>query len=356
MKRLGYCILLVSILVLLIPVPGFASGIQDDRVVFGGVYRLESGEVLDGDLAVFGGVAFLAEESRVVGSVLVLGGNLDVYGQIDGDIIILGGNVNLGGTAVILGDIASLGANVNNQGARIEGGFVEGDNVSFPVDFDDFDFDFFRWTRIPFRSMRMSFEAQVLGYLFVSFALAAVAVLAGLLIPEPTARVAKAVMDQPAAAGGLGLLTLFVVPPLLILLAITICLFPVSLLGFFVLALAWVFGIIALGYEVGIRLAKATHQEFQPIMAAGLGTLVLSLVVGGIGFIPCLGALVSLLVGIFGLGAVLLTRFGTRTYPNGDMRFEQEAHGEIATSTPAEEKALVEGAQDSENGDLGEDG
>ncbi|MFQ5923361.1 MAG: hypothetical protein ACE5M4_11005, partial [Anaerolineales bacterium] len=37
-------------------------------------------------------------------------------------------------------------------------------------------------------------------------------------------------------------------------------------------------------------------------------------VVGGIGLIPCIGWLAPLLVGAAGLGAVILTRFGSREY------------------------------------------
>jgi hypothetical protein len=91
-----------------------------------------------------------------------------------------------------------------------------------------------------------------------------------------------------------------------------------------------VFGWIALGLEVGKRLAIALNQEYQPVVMAGLGTLVLSLVVNGINFIPCVGWFAPFLVSAVGLGGVILSRFGTQTYVIS------------AAAVPAEEEAIVE--------------
>jgi hypothetical protein len=68
---------------------------------------------------------------------------------------------------------------------------------------------------------------------------------------------------------------------------------------------------------VGQRIAQALEQEIQPIVVAGIGTLVVALVVLGFGFIPCIGWLAPALVGAYGLGGVILTRFGTRFYTPG---------------------------------------
>ena len=130
MKRLSAVVGLIVLLTLAIPTPAFASESSDGRVVLGGTYRLESGEILDGDLAVIGGAAYLEEESRVTGSVLVLGGNLEVYGQIDGDVIIVGGNTNLGPAALIQGDVATLGGNLNADATQIQGDIISG--TDFP--------------------------------------------------------------------------------------------------------------------------------------------------------------------------------------------------------------------------------
>ena len=333
MKRLSAVVGLIVLLTLAIPTPAFASESSDGRVVLGGTYRLESGEILDGDLAVIGGAAYLEEESRVTGSVLVLGGNLEVYGQIDGDVIIVGGNTNLGPAASIKGDVATLGGNLNAEAAQIQGEIISGTDFAIPYDFENFEFEFDRLSVPPLPGFGMSIEARVISYLFMSFLMTAIAVMVVLFWPKPTRTAAQVVITKPAAAGGLGLLTLFVVMPVLTLLIVTVCLIPVSLVGFLVFGVAWVFGIVVLGYEVGNRLEKALNQDFQPVLSAGLGTLVLSLVVGGIVFIPCFGFLFSLLVGAFGLGAVLLTRFGTRTYPYIEPEFSPPSMAAEAESS-----------------------
>jgi hypothetical protein len=129
-------------------------------------------------------------------------------------------------------------------------------------------------------------------------------------------RVTRAIAGQPILSGGVGLLTVIVAPLLFILLAITLILIPVSLLGLLLLAIAWFFGRIAIGLLVGKRLGATIKQDWPAPLAAGLGTFCLVLVIDGIGtIIPCVGWLVPAVVGLVGLGGVLLTRFATQSYP-----------------------------------------
>ncbi len=320
---------LVLILALALPATAFAGGLYDSRVVFGGSFTLHSGEILDGDLAVLGGAVILQQGSTVEGSVAIIGGNLDARGEIGGDLVVVGGNATLGASAVVRGNVWEIGGNVSRGTARIEGDYFEGEGVVVPFEFDDFDLDFTRTFR-GFPGVWVSTQARVIWYLFQSFVLAALAVLVVIFWPNPTSRVASTVIGQPVATGGIGLLTIVVAPILLILLMITVCLIPVSIIGIIILVVAFVFGWIALGLEVGKRLAIALNQEYQPVVMAGLGTLVLSLVANGINFIPCVGWLAPFLVGAVGLGGVVLSRFGTQTYLIS------------AATVPTEKEAIVE--------------
>jgi hypothetical protein len=144
-----------------------------------------------------------------------------------------------------------------------------------------------------------------------SFMLAALAVLVVMFWLEPTQRVAQAVVDQPVLSGGLGLLTFIITPLALLLLLITL-IGPV--IAIMVLIVAGVFGWIAVGLEVGNRMATAFKWDLHPAATAGVGTLLMSFVVGGIGFIDCVGWMAPFLVIVLGLGGVILTRFGTREY------------------------------------------
>ena len=310
MKRTVAFSTLVLILALVLPVSAFAGGQEQGRVILGGTYTLDRGETLHGDLAIVGGSAFLESGSTVQGNVILVGGNLEANGEITGNLYVLGGSGDLGPDAVIGGDVGNLGGSIDVGNARIEGDRITWEELEFTPDFD------FDWASDwqPFSNFRFSTQGRVLSKLFNSVVLAALAVLAMIFFPNPTKRVSAAIMGQPVATGGLGLLTLIVAPIVLVMLAITICLAPVSLIAVFVLIVARTFGYVALGFEVGRRIADTLDQDFQPVVEAGLGTLVLALVVNGIGLIPCVGWVAALLVTTFGLGGVILTRFGTYDY------------------------------------------
>jgi hypothetical protein len=310
MKRIFTMSLVTLVLLLALPVTAFAGGQYDGRVVLGGNYVLESGEVLEGDLAVIGGQATLEVDSLVQGSVFLVGGNLVGYGEVSGDLAVVGGNANLGPSAIVGGDLVTIGGNVNRSGAIIKGEVISGEEFNVPMDFH-WAAD---WDNFVVGGYGRSFQARVMSYLFQSVVLAALSVLVLMFWPKQTQLVAETVVGQPMIAGAFGLLTVIVAPILILLLIVTICLAVVGIGGIIVLVAAWVLGWIAMGLEVGQRLAKASNQDWQPVVAGGLGTLIFSLVVNGIGFIPCIGWIAPLLVGAVGLGAVLMTRFGTRQY------------------------------------------
>jgi hypothetical protein len=80
------------------------------------------------------------------------------------------------------------------------------------------------------------------------------------------------------------------------------------------MGLAMLFGWIAIGYEVGKRTAAAFNIVWAPPVIAGVGTLILSLVSGILNIIPlvnCVGWFFPALMSLLGLGAVVVSRFGT---------------------------------------------
>lgn len=296
------------VIAIVLPVSAFASDLTEDRVIFGGVYVLESGETLDGDLVVFGGSATLEQDSVVTGDVFIMGGNLEASGTINGQLVLLGGNANLSESTLIRGDVAVFGGNVNRNGATIEGEFTTGDSISIPFVFDE-NFDL---GRINFP--RPSFQARVSFLVFQAFVMAALALLIVAVAPTGTARVADAVARFPLQSGAFGLLTALAFVPGIVLMAITLLLIPLIPVAVLLLVAAGFFGWVAIGYELGRRMLATSQNTASPILAAGLGTLVLSMVSGGINFIPCWGGLFTLIVGFVGLGAVIITRFGTKVY------------------------------------------
>ncbi len=159
---------------------------------------------------------------------------------------------------------------------------------------------------------------DVLWSLFVLFSFSALAVLVVMFWDEAARNVSRTIVSQPTLSGLVGLMTFIVVAPVLFLLAITILLSPISFVGFVLVCAAGIFGWISLGLEVGTRLARTFQREWSPPLAAGVGTLVLTFVTFSIGFflgfIPCIGWILSLGVGLISFGGVMLSRFGKRVY------------------------------------------
>lgn len=278
-----------------------------DKVIFGGNYTLETDETLTGSLIVFGGAVSLEQNSRVEGDIVLTGGSLDVSGTVEGSIVAIGGTVNINDPAVIEGDINTIGAVLKKSDeAKVEGNIsnqAQGD-FSMPIP-----------PKMPVPSVpKVDLDpiGNVLWTIFKAIALAAVAALAVMFLSKPVERVAIAVTTQPVQTGLFGLLTAVVAPGLILILMITIILIPLGLIGALVLAAAVLFGWIAIGLEVGKKIATLFKSEWAQPVSAGIGTLVLTLIISAAQVIPCIGWLFPSVLGIFAVGAVLTTRFGTR--------------------------------------------
>jgi hypothetical protein len=326
MKRIMVVLSLVLLAALALPISAAAAGagdvLLDGRIVFGGNYTLSTGETLDGDLLALGGNVTLEAGSIVTGEVVLIGGNLNSAGTIERDLALIGGNANLQAGAVVQGDVSSFGGNVNRDpAARIEGQITSGgQTVEIPGLIPS---QGIPSLQLPFIgrswSPRIDLGTSPLwngGWLLVrSLLTAALAVLVVMFGANGVGRVARAATDALPASGVVGLLGLVAIPGLLILVALTICLIPFSIIGVLIFAVAIVYGWIGIGLEVGERLTHMFKWSLDPAAAAGVGTFAVSLVANGIGFIPCIGWLAPLFVSAVGLGAVLLTRFGRQGYP-----------------------------------------
>jgi hypothetical protein len=156
---------------------------------------------------------------------------------------------------------------------------------------------------------------SALGVLGQAILIGALAMLMSLFLRPQMERVADTFLRQPLVAGGVGLLTVFVFPILLLFMILTILLILATPFAVLALVLAWLFGIICFGMEVGERFTRAIDQSWSPALTAGFGTFLLVLVVQGIGLVPCVGWLFSMLVGAAGIGAVVLTVLEMRQRP-----------------------------------------
>jgi hypothetical protein len=304
---------LISLL-LVLAIPGLAFAQDEapqDQIVLGGNYTLPSGESV-ANLTVVGGNAVLEEGSTVVDTVTMIGGNLTINGVVSKNIHIYGGQLTLGDKAVVSGDIYIGGGNLDrSEGAQVDGSVTRTTELPF-----NFNLPETPVITVPrYLSGLDPIVSQIFWFGMQTIGLTALAMLVILLAPKVTERAGDAAMARPWAAGGLGLLVAIITPPLALGLTITVIGIPVTVLLVIAVSVVLTFGWIALGLEVGKRLAEAFHQNWPAVMNVGLGTLLLSLVANGIGLIACVGWIVPALVGFVGMGGVLLSRFGTQTYP-----------------------------------------
>jgi hypothetical protein len=326
LKNLSFLLLLVVLALSLTAFrqAGPAPQAPADKLVLGGNYTLGEGETLDGNLIVMGGNATLETGSLVTQDVVILGGNLLARGTISGDVNVIGGLVTLGESAVVEGDVNSFSGQVlQDEGAQVEGDLNNDLTLPFyftgpgKIDIPNLNGDFLApFAKVSPLNTGIGLVGSLLWWLGRSFIWAILALLVVLFLPRNTERAADAAIAKPVVAGGLGCLTLLIAPVILFLLIITICGIPISLLGLFLLVVAWAFGIIALGVETGKRLAALMKQDWALPVSAMIGTFLLTLLVNGLGaLVPCIGWIVPALVGMIGLGAVLVTRFGAQALP-----------------------------------------
>jgi len=300
-----------------------SSSLLDGRVIFGDNYTLESGDTLTGDLVVFGGNVTVEEDATVQGDAVVIGGNVTLDGIVEGSLVIIGGSSRMGETSVVAGDLVTIGGSLTRDpGSEVEGDVVT--NIPAP---DIRIPDVPSLPRVPdvpsppappsppIFNFQFDPIGDFLGVLFTSVAVSLLAMLASLFLQPQIERVSQAVVGQPVIAGSIGLLTGVMAPVVLVILVVTLILIPVALLAAMALALAWLFGLIAIGTEVGERFTRAINQTWAPPLTAGIGTFLMMIVVGSFGLIPCAGLLVTSLVALIGIGGVVLTLFGSQPYP-----------------------------------------
>ena len=293
--------------------PGPGSG----RVIFGSNVTIEAGEPFDGDLVIFGGNVTVEADAKLNGDLVVIGGNIVSEGLLDGDVVVVGGQINLEKTAVVSGDVVLVGGQIQRaEGAEIEGDLVN--NVAPQIDIPNGQVPPPDVPAVPEAPDVPSVPSVVdvkfnplweFGRVFsTSLFMAVLGMLAVLFFQERLNKVSHAVVTQPLMVGGIGLLSVFVG------FALFLTVIPVVALVF-----AWLFGIIAIGQEVGERLAKAMRQNWAMVVNTGLGTFMLMFVVGSIQAVGdfawiagCFTWVIPAVIGLLAVGSVVVTRFGAQ--------------------------------------------
>jgi len=308
-------VLLVVLLFVTLTVPTLADD-GGGQVIFPGEnVVIEPGEQWAGDLTLLGGNLELREGGRVLGDVAVLGGNAIVDGAVEGNLVVIGGTLDLRSNAVIDQDLVTFGAAVSRaEGAIVRGQRVEGLQWNTPqirilpsLPLQRWDGSSWSWQWNSFFDLMSRLLRTVLNVV----ALIVFGALLVLLLPKNSEMVIKTVSEAPLPSLGVGLLSgvvLAIVVPLLIIICIGI---PIAILVVMAAVAAGVFGWVSVGTLVGGRILRALNaSRGQPLLEVVIGVAAITLLAE----VPCLGWLLALVVGAVGLGAVVLTRFGTMAY------------------------------------------
>jgi cytoskeletal protein CcmA (bactofilin family) len=291
--------------------------VSGDLVVFGGPVVIREDSEFDGDLTVFGPMT-LERDALVDGQLVVLGA-ADIGGQVHGNVF-TAGEITLRATAYIEGDLSATGAIRQSPGAVVVGEIQsvdqqEWDRVrSVPLPF--IGPGVVRPPQINQTPRWVTFIWRIVQGLVTVVLLGLLALVIASLWPAQTERVGRVIEEEPLTTYGTGLLTLILSGIAAVLLTITICLSPFAAIGMVIVALGLLVGWVALGMVLGRRLlvGALNTPNPTPVASAVLGTVLISLILALSRVLGPIHALLLFLLAPLSVGAVLLTRFGTRPY------------------------------------------
>lgn len=302
----GGVLALFALLVVFPAAPVQAAPLQDDEVSIGDDIVLQPGERVTGNLVIFGGDLSMLSGSRVNGDVVCFGGKVEIQGTVQGDLVVLGGDIILGETAVVRGTLVGIGGKLARAPGARTGEIVTGPSFAeggvwrfrFPGPFGEGPWNLFA----VLVGLSSALFLGLLGLVIVA------------LLPVQTANVGRTIVQAPWTSVGIGCLLVPLTLSVAFFALITLCfslLVPVLIV---LLLAAGLFGWVALGTLLGRSLARALGWRTTPALLGGVGVFLLTIIAGIIGWIPCLGSVIVLCAAGLGLGAVALSRFGTRVY------------------------------------------
>ncbi|GAC1387083.1 MAG: hypothetical protein NVSMB33_16640 [Ktedonobacteraceae bacterium] len=256
---------------------------------FGGAVVVDTDEVECGNLTTFGGT--VAVNGEVKGDVVAFNSDIVIAGTVDGNIDMYGGNVTLQSEAHIHGDIHLYGGHwVEGKHTHINGEVIDHTKRVDWLFADNGGFRFSFWFLLIW---------VALGVLLTS------------LLPEHVMIVRTTVVSKTRRSAVIGLLSVLLTPPVLIVLIALVLSIPLAIIVGLGLLAAWALGTVAVGWLVGeYMLRKVAPQQNTRLMQVVVGLTVLVLA----GSLPYIGWLISMGAGLLGFGAVFLSRFGTRLY------------------------------------------
>jgi len=286
-----------------------------DMVRYGSPAHVGRSEEVDGDVIAFGGP--IAIEGVVRGDVASFGAPIEISGHVTGDVMSTGGPLNLLDGARIDGDATAIGGPLN-RGANVTIGGSSG-TVGGPLGHVPWALLGSLPGTVPASSEHHASAAwsalgRAFGWAFSTVTVLLLAGLVALVFPRAARTVADKVEEEPlrvACFGVVGWLLLLPILFVLVILVLTWVLIP-----FFLLAVAGllVIGCVGVGLYGGRWVAHRLNRRVASVAALTVIGVAALRVAGLVSVLPygwALGGLLTTAVLVMGLGAALMTRFGT---------------------------------------------
>ncbi len=240
------------------------------------------------------------EEGQRVGSVVAIGGQITVDGAVEKSVTAIGGSVVLTKTAVVKGNVFSLGGViVMARDAEVLGNLTEinSDNLYETL------------------ATALSSEWEGWSWIFAVISLSIflvilfLALLIAALLPKPVRVISETIRQNTFKVILSGILGLVLIAPLALLLTISVVGIALIPLEVIFVVCSVLFGFIAVGRFVGARFLHLLRKPEPGIVRETFWGLVILWMVG---WIPYVGWMVKAIALVIGLGATLVSRFGTR--------------------------------------------
>ena len=239
------------------------------------------------------------EKGQKVHSVVAIGGQITVSGAVEKSVVAIGGSVVLTKTAVVKGNVVSLGGViVMARDAEVRGDLTEiNSNNIYETLTTALSSEWEGWSWI-FAVISLSIFLVIL----------VLALLIAALLPKPVRIVSEAIRENTFKVILCGILALVLIAPLALLLTISVVGIALIPLEVIFVVCSVLLGFIAVGQFIGAKLLRLFKRPGKGIVRETFWGLVILWLIG---WIPYVGWMVKAIAIVIGLGATLVSRFGT---------------------------------------------
>ncbi len=276
--RIQRTILLLLPLLLLIATPTFAA--NDKSVI-----RIGKDITID--------------KGEKVKRVVAILGQITVHGEVDDGVLAIGGSVVLTKTAAVGGDVASVGGViVVAKDAEIGGNLTEINSTNiYETLINSVNSEWSGWSWV-FALISLSMLTVIL----------CMALLTAALLPRQVIVVSEAISENTFKVILTGVLALIAIAPLALLLTISVIGIALIPLEVILVVLTALLGFIAVSRLIGSWALNLGGKKDAGVVRQTFWGLVIIWIIG---WIPYLGWMIKAIAIVTGLGATLITRFGT---------------------------------------------